>query len=299
MSILSCSALSTSFVSPRAYLKYCIRFVLLTMLTWAFPCAGTAAEEGVVLSPYSCSDFLQDIADPADGSKLLRSMMMISWAAGYVAAHQEGNPKADVEAVRIAASALGDACRGAPKEQVVPIMVRFVSANLASPKIAPGDVSPNPLPGFATYENHDLFGGDLQRSPSRTLATCSGSCGALRDCLGFSFDRWNRACFLKSRLTAMVLDPTSTAGIRSGTAKPQLSSASPRIVRRSGKVCRGSVFRTMTSAKVEDCERACMEESACIGFTFRTPQNACAVFSSVSELQSQARAISGLKMQRP
>src|ERR1700731_1364891 len=70
-----------------------------------------SAQEYVTLDTYSCADFLGDIKQPANGARVLRSLMMISWATGFASAHQPGAPKADPSAIQAIATMLGSACR--------------------------------------------------------------------------------------------------------------------------------------------------------------------------------------------
>jgi cell wall-associated NlpC family hydrolase len=41
-----------------------------------------------VLGTYTCAEFLSDVGDRGNSAKVRRSLMMISWAAGYAAARQ-------------------------------------------------------------------------------------------------------------------------------------------------------------------------------------------------------------------
>jgi hypothetical protein len=80
----------------------------------------------VGLDQYNCEKFLGDIADAESGEKLLRSMMMISWALGYTAGSERA-PRADTEALGLVGNAVGAACRNSPQELVVNVVSRTVS----------------------------------------------------------------------------------------------------------------------------------------------------------------------------
>ena len=80
-------------------------FSLVSML--ALLCnQAVCAQGGIDLDTYTCSQFLADAKAPADGSRLLRSMMMVSWATGYAAAHQQGVTRADSKALELIGAAL-------------------------------------------------------------------------------------------------------------------------------------------------------------------------------------------------
>lgn len=104
----------------------CLRLVIASLLI------GTAAyklqaQENVVLDTYTCAEFLDDAKEPADGARLLRSLMMIAWAGGYAAAYQEGSPRADPTAIQLIAATLGDACRKSPDQKVVGVIADAVA----------------------------------------------------------------------------------------------------------------------------------------------------------------------------
>jgi hypothetical protein len=84
------------------------------------------SDQFVALDTYTCSEFLVDAKEPADGAKLLRSLMMISWSAGYAAAFQQGTPRADPSAVQLIAAALGNACRDNPSQTAVEAIANAV-----------------------------------------------------------------------------------------------------------------------------------------------------------------------------
>jgi hypothetical protein len=78
------------------------------LLFAAFP---ARSQEAVALDKYTCAEFLKDIAEPTNGERLLRSLMMVAWAGGYAAAHQSQNLRADPKSIQIISAMLGNACR--------------------------------------------------------------------------------------------------------------------------------------------------------------------------------------------
>jgi len=81
-------------------------------------------EPSAAIDSYKCSDFLSDIAKPADGAGLLRSLMMVGWAAGYASGYQRNDsPRADPKSVQMIAAVLGDACRRDPSATAVQALV--------------------------------------------------------------------------------------------------------------------------------------------------------------------------------
>ena len=86
--------------------------------------AQSGQETSLAIDVYKCSDFLSDIAMPDDGARLLRSLMMIGWAAGYASGYQKNDgPRADPKSVQMISAILGDACRRDPTATAVQALV--------------------------------------------------------------------------------------------------------------------------------------------------------------------------------
>ena len=79
------------------------------------------AAEGIRLDTYTCGQFLKDAQSPDNGTSLLRSMMIVSWATGYAAAHQTGTPRADAGAIELISAMLGVACQHSPNASVLKV----------------------------------------------------------------------------------------------------------------------------------------------------------------------------------
>jgi hypothetical protein len=94
-----------------------------SLLTACVICAShIAAAEGkdfIALDKYTCAEFLNDVEKPSDGEKMMRSLMMISWATGYAAAINKISARADAVAINLTAVVLGEACRKAPADTAV------------------------------------------------------------------------------------------------------------------------------------------------------------------------------------
>lgn len=85
------------------------------------------AADGLTLDNYSCEMFLADIATPEAGERLLRSMMMMSWATGYTSAYRKDEPRTDAETMGALAMVIGTACRKVPKYRVIEVVTGLVS----------------------------------------------------------------------------------------------------------------------------------------------------------------------------
>src|SRR5712692_8257262 len=122
---------------------------ILIVLT-GFTCA-VHAQDALVLDTYTCSQFLADVGDRGDSAKVRRSLMMISWAAGYAAARQ----KDAIASLEMIAATLGDACRNSPMEKAAKAITDKIneSANreaLREPPPAPAAPPASPAPPTAS-----------------------------------------------------------------------------------------------------------------------------------------------------
>jgi hypothetical protein len=76
--------------------------------------SGDRTEQIASLNSYTCSNFLSDVADPNNSEKIVRTLMMISWATGYVAAYDQSNPRSDGPALVLVGKALQTECETNP-----------------------------------------------------------------------------------------------------------------------------------------------------------------------------------------
>jgi hypothetical protein len=79
------------------------------------------------LDSYQCKEFLKDIANPSDSQKFVRSLMMISWATGFVAAYDKANPRADERALTLVGAALKSACIANPEKMAPEAMAQTLT----------------------------------------------------------------------------------------------------------------------------------------------------------------------------
>lgn len=104
------------------------KIVLFVFIVILIPLPAVAtAQVNLALDSYTCADFLRDSKAPPDGTHLLKSLMMISWATGYAAAFQQKSPHAGAKAIILMAATLGDVCRKRPGKTAVDAITQFVA----------------------------------------------------------------------------------------------------------------------------------------------------------------------------
>jgi hypothetical protein len=149
---------------------------------------------------------------------------------------------------------------------------------------------------FQSVDNKDIDGQDFQTLKNVDLQSCISVCSVEPRCQGYSFDKWNRYCFLKSNMKLLRLDPRSTSGIRPGLSVPPPASDAVQIERHRGKTFPGTGYRTFKMSEL-GCVSACRQESNCVAYTYQTDERHCHLFSSADEYFSATLSNSGLKTQ--
>jgi PAN domain len=158
---------------------------------------------------------------------------------------------------------------------------------------------------FNKYLNYDMKGGDISSSDGnifrRTDASgCQASCRAKAACLAYSFDKWNSACYLKSTLSVLTLDPHSDTSIRDDRQLPGVTSDARHFCSYNNSSLTGEGSQRFQSQTARDCEQSCEPDQNCIAYTFSRSDRQCSTFLSVSNRQTNAtNMVSGVRTQYP
>ena len=108
----------------RVMFTKCIAAFILALI--CLTPTTSRARENLALDKYTCADFLRDAGKPDNGSKVLKSMMMISWATGYASGAWEDFARADASAFAQMGGVLGAACRKHRRQKAVRVIARLV-----------------------------------------------------------------------------------------------------------------------------------------------------------------------------
>jgi hypothetical protein len=153
---------------------------------------------------------------------------------------------------------------------------------------------------YRKYENRDLNGGDIATLKNVALAeSCETSCKQNPQCRAYSFDKWNRYCFLKSQIGVLRLDPRSITGVREDVPSPAMASGGITMERYRKRGFPGSGYKFATVAQYEACEAACQGEEACVAYTFKKVERVCRLFATAGEYMPEVGSDSGAKVQSP
>lgn len=258
--------------------------------------------QDVGLDTYTCQQFLDDSKEPSNGQRLLKSMMMISWATGFAAAFQQTKPRADTIAIRLIAATLGADCQKTPQRRVVDAISDQIKQLATSASQDSNTVlSPTPvavsISDGETYDNFDLPLGDARTLKNVGLSQCQAVCKADGGCQGFSYDKWNKWCFLKSQITELTLDPSATSFVRASLKKTQQSKLAIRIETLVSKTFSGRPLRNEILGSAEECQKACEQDRTCLGFSYAAAGKNCRLFSLLDTVTRGGGVTSGYKTQ--
>lgn len=189
----------------------------------------------------------------------------------------------------------------AANSQVTPPTVAPVAKNEVnddSRTSPPGNSgSPSRKIGYQSYDNLDLEGGDIDTLRNVEIQECRASCGQNSRCQVYSFDKWNRICFLKSNAGVLKLNPRSITYIRDDIPPPSKSTGIITIERYRGKAFPGNGYKNTNTKNMEACEEMCRRENACVAYTFQGDDRICHLFNTTGEYFRNTIAESGGKRQ--
>lgn len=150
---------------------------------------------------------------------------------------------------------------------------------------------------FVVYNNFDLTGGDFRIVEETDAGTCKASCISSSKCKGYTYDKWNRWCFLKTQLSELRFDPASLSAVKANSKQPQMTDADFVMERFRGKRFPGAPYRSFRERDFERCEGTCVEEERCVAFSYSKSNNRCSVFSEAREYSAAEGVDSGVKRQ--
>jgi hypothetical protein len=276
-----------------------IASIAMTLVAFA---GNGSAEESIALDGYTCEQFLSDTSKPADGTKVLKTLMMISWATGYAAAFQQTLPRADAAAIVLMAGTLGEACRKQPTEKVVKAITDQINefANRApSPEVPlASSTDSSSQSAFMMYTSRDMDGGDYDIKREIAQDQCESLCKNETRCKAYSYDVWNRSCYLKNSLNLLRLDPRS---VTSALKSEQVSrdQRDPVIEKRRQKAFPNASYSQISLPNYGECSKRCLKDDRCEGFNFYQSRRQCSLIEKPKEYSDDRSADLGIKMQIP
>jgi hypothetical protein len=166
-------------------------------------------------------------------------------------------------------------------------------------KNAPAHAAPQPDDKFVTHDNYDIIGSDADRIEKTDMRACASACERDPRCVAYSYDKWNRWCFLKEVAEALRLEPNTISGLRASVTKPPVADLPVSIQRYRKKVFPVNGRPLQEAKSYADCESRCTREGSCVAFTFFSDAKQCLTLESTGEYFANPKADSGVKRQEP
>lgn len=154
-------------------------------------------------------------------------------------------------------------------------------------------VTPPPAT-FRRFLNRDMKSKAAETRQADSVEQCESMCRVSENwCRAFTYDAWNRKCFLKERQGQLLINARATSGVISGDETPPASSAAPYFEYFNGKAFSGNGFRVVNALTRGGCERECSALDQCIAFGFTQSQKRCVLFDQPGEYSSSRGTDSG------
>lgn len=173
------------------------------------------------------------------------------------------------------------------------VEVQLAPANpVTAAEPTPGDGSKR----FKTFENTDVLGHDIHTIRQISFEACSSACKGNALCAAYSYDRWNKVCFLKDAASELVVDARSTTAVSDSLPVPPATNRPVVIQRFRGRGFPGNGDVQQAAASFEACEKTCSQANSCIAFTFVKTSRTCRMFKVAGEYFPNSDADSGAKV---
>jgi hypothetical protein len=149
---------------------------------------------------------------------------------------------------------------------------------------------------FVTYDNRDLHGGDYDSFRNVSHEECADRCKSDARCRAYTYNTWESACFVKSSLSAMRIEPRGVTGVLA-SEKVRDDKRPPVIQRSRSRLFPGVAYRQVLAPAYEGCAKACLDDAACLGFNFSEASRSCALMASLDKPVPAASTDIGIKLQ--
>ena len=148
---------------------------------------------------------------------------------------------------------------------------------------------------FVTFDNRDMGGGDYAVLHGVSHGVCQTRCFLDRQCVSYTFNKWEGACFLKSALSDLRLEPRGISGVLA-SARVDEDPRPPIIQKVPSRRLEGDTYKQL-QASFGACANLCLADDKCAGFNLQANGRSCALMASIDRSVGVPGAVSGLKMQ--
>ncbi|WP_194390206.1 TIR domain-containing protein [Bradyrhizobium sp. CCBAU 51765] len=145
---------------------------------------------------------------------------------------------------------------------------------------------------YTLQVNQDIDGQDIVAPDgqvgirSSDVNACAVQCDGNPSCAAFSFDRWNKMCFLKKTIVTSLLEPRSAIGVKKPSALPNRSTlpVQLRTVYKHRFLAQPIAAENVSDLKA--CQALCFNDRRCVAFSFLKgggQARNCQIFDNVQD----------------
>jgi hypothetical protein len=170
-----------------------------------------------------------------------------------------------------------------------------------APPLPNTDRTPPDTRKFRLLEGRDVDGHDYETLRGVHYEQCVSACKADRRCSSFSFDKWNKWCYLKDTIPSEIrIEPSSLVAV-SSNANPSVSRSLTRMEKFKNARFYDEPFQRISNSSWDKCVNSCDADNKCEVFTFEKSSNVCKLIATPSEYfrKPNIEADSGVKRQLP
>jgi hypothetical protein len=212
-------------------------------------------------------------------------MLVAASTAHWAGVFSETEPTDDILTASITPAA--------PSEPAVAVPLPVPRPEIAlAPKTAPVVGAKRQ---FTTFDSRDMGGGDYAVLQSVSRNVCETRCILDRQCVAYTFNKWEGACFLKSSLGDLRLEPRGISGVLT-SAKVGEDPRPPIIQKVPSRRLDGDAYKEI-QASFGVCAQACLADARCAGFNLPVGSQTCSLMDSIDKSVAASGTASGLKIQ--
>ncbi|MGJ4904722.1 TIR domain-containing protein [Bradyrhizobium sp. HKCCYLS2058] len=162
-----------------------------------------------------------------------------------------------------------------------------------APEVPPAnETPPSRLDNYTLQYNQDIDKQDIVQPDGQAgirdseINACALQCDANPACVAFSFDRWNKMCFLKRKISTSVLEPRSAIGIKKPFALPTRSTLPVQLATVHNHRFDARPIATANVSDLTACQVACAGDRRCVAFSFLRGSGQaknCQIFDNVQD----------------
>lgn len=151
---------------------------------------------------------------------------------------------------------------------------------------------------LVTHVNRDIDGRDYQVLRNQSQAGCESRCKSDVRCRAYTFNKWERVCFLKSSAKVARIEPRGISGVLA-MEQIRTSLRPPTIERLRSRRFPSRPYRSQKAADYDGCARACAADQSCLGFNFAKADGSCALIATLDKTALDNGTDAGMKWQAP